>query len=100
MNQLFGQPCQCLDFPVSWDFFRAHCWEVHGYDPGPDRITEQVSPLADEPVPVNHLQKQIDQARSGFIHFQKVFNEHIDASKKAAKKWEEKKTKSKPIQGV
>jgi hypothetical protein len=26
--------CECFDFPVSWSFYRAHCWEVHGFDPG------------------------------------------------------------------
>ncbi len=26
--------CDCLDYPVSWAFWRAHCWEVHGFDPG------------------------------------------------------------------
>lgn len=33
--------CECIDYPVSWTFWRAHCWEVHGFDPGPNEATSQ-----------------------------------------------------------
>ncbi len=26
--------CNCIDYPVSWTFYRTHCREVHGFDPG------------------------------------------------------------------
>lgn len=44
MSQLFNRPCDCFDFAISWDFFRAHCWEVHGYDPGPNEMPKTVQP--------------------------------------------------------
>jgi len=38
--------CECFDFPVSWSFYRAHCWQVHGFDPGnnepPEHTVEEL----------------------------------------------------------
>lgn len=39
--------CQCFDFSVSWWFYRAHCREMHGFDPGDNELPEETP----EPIP-------------------------------------------------
>lgn len=63
--------CECLDYPVSWDFYRAHCWEVHGFDPGDINPQEkQIEPL--EPAEWERKQwSYVQQLRGQMLHLEK-----------------------------
>ena len=39
-----NQQCDCLDYPVSWTYYRSHCKEQHGFDPGGNEFPEEVQP--------------------------------------------------------
>ncbi len=87
--------CDCLDFPCSWDFYRSHCWEVHGYDPGPnfiieeDKETTRILREMAEPhftkaaiaLPPNAFQ----ELSARFNHLQNQYNNHIDIARKNEK---------------
>lgn len=34
--------CKCLDYPVSWDFYRWHCIEHHQFDPGDNNFLPEI----------------------------------------------------------
>jgi len=46
--------CQCLDYAVSWTFWRAHCIEVHGFDPGDNEYRGKETSSPERPKHVVH----------------------------------------------
>ena len=37
--------CDCIDYPVSWTYYRGHCLQCHGFDPGDDGRSALIEPL-------------------------------------------------------
>ena len=72
------------DFPCSADF-RAYTYRYCGV-PDPGAVTVNVEREVEIRYRPRPVDKEIDQLKGGFIHIQKVINEHVDASKKKAKK--------------
>lgn len=72
------------DFPASADF-RAYTYRYCG-QPDPGAVTVNVEREVEIRYRPRPIDKEIDQLKGGFIHIQKVINEHVDASKKKAKK--------------
>lgn len=78
--------CECFDFPISWDFYRFHCWEIHGFDPG--------SNIAPETMPriVEHIHRHSDMGKAEFDllqqtvlkvdHLGKRIDQHITPKRK------------------
>ena len=40
-NEEMEMSCDCIDYPVSWTYWRDHCIVAHGYDPGPNEIVRE-----------------------------------------------------------
>ncbi|KKN71464.1 hypothetical protein LCGC14_0420430 [marine sediment metagenome] len=71
--------CDCIDYPVSWDFWRAHCLEQHGFDPGSN---EPIEPPKEslEPPGTTRQCDIINQLRGEVTHI------HTDLHQKKAKR--------------
>ncbi len=86
--------CQCLDFPCSWTYYRAHCIEQHLFDPGddrPDRLIEpdrQVSPPRLGP---DNNRQDIDQLKGNLVSLRDILKQHVTeakSKKKIVKVWD------------
>ncbi len=74
--------CDCIDYPVSWDFWRAHCIECHGYDPGDN----EYHPPEPSPEPVILYQnvplKRLDNIQRDLIETRDTLQKHLNTKKK------------------
>ncbi len=71
--------CDCIDYPVSWGFYRQHCREVHGWDPGDNEPQGFQPHIIREPPDLTPM-------RVAFTDLQNKLNNHIDSTKKKAPK--------------
>lgn len=63
--------CQCIDWPCSWDFYRAHCWEVHGFDPGNDKPIERLTEPLDPAEWDMQQWRYVQQLKGQMLHLEK-----------------------------
>lgn len=67
--------CQCLDFAVSWDFWRAHCLQVHGYDPGSNEMLEEPTKMIAPEGNDYSIRKRLGELQGEITHIHKVHHE-------------------------
>jgi hypothetical protein len=67
--------CNCIDYPVSWDFYRSHCIEVHNFDPGDNEYPEKrvyIQPSQTSPIEMTNINKSdYEQLNSRVIYLQR-----------------------------
>jgi len=63
--------CECFDFPCSWDFYRAHCIEQHGFDPGNINPQEQQIEPIDPPEWDMQQWAYVKQLKGQMLHLEK-----------------------------
>ncbi len=75
--------CDCFDYPVAWCWFRQHCREVHGWDPG-DNETPMPSFRREESKSegVRLSSPDLTPIKSWITDLQAKVNKHIDMTKK------------------
>ncbi len=56
--------CDCIDYPVSWPYWRSHCIEQHGYDPGSNEMPEEKETPIIEPQWNNRQWDKVQQLES------------------------------------
>ncbi len=76
--------CDCFDFPVAWIFFRSHCREIHGFDPGDNQpvasfTSESSKTRASKALPPSD---SLTPIKAHLVDLQNRLNKHIDATRK------------------
>ncbi len=68
--------CECFDFPCSWIFFRTHCREIHGWDPGENELRDCRGTFA--PVAGLSRDKRLDQMQGNLTSLRDLLKEHVN----------------------
>ena len=80
--------CQCFDFPCSWTFYRSHCIDQHGFDPGSNQIPEAAVPNS---IPKLAEREVIHRLRVEMADLKNKLDQHLDISKKKAQTYAKEK---------
>lgn len=72
--------CDCFDFAVSWPFYRTHCCEVHGWDPGDTEASERPN------VERQPSKRRLDRIDRDLVEIRDTLQDHLKSKKTAQPK--------------